>query len=261
MIGLQLGRWLRRACSLAICLSFWQMASTLKLDFGVVTFSNVPLPADVASAGLEFFHSPRLFSHVVSSLERVFAGYGVAAVAGVTLGLLIGRLRFAGDFLQAPLELLRPIPAVAWIPLAVLMFPSSELSMIFITFTGALFPILINTVHGVENIDPRLIASARSLGSTRSAMLLEVIIPGAAPSIVTGLVIGMGTSWFCLVTAEMISGQYGIGYYTWESYTLQNYPEIIVGMIVIGLLGMASSAALKAVGAALLPWHSKEAKS
>ncbi|MET2832872.1 ABC transporter permease [Mesorhizobium shangrilense] len=261
MTGSQIGRWLRRAVSLAVCLFVWQMASTLKLDFGILTFANVPSPGDVTSAALEFFRSPRLFADVFSSLGRVFAGYGAAAVVGVSLGLMIGRLRFARDFLLTPLELLRPIPAVAWIPLAVLMFPSSELSMIFITFTGALFPILINTVHGVETVDPRLIASARSLGSTRSAMLLEVIIPGAAPSIVTGLVIGMGTSWFCLITAEMISGQFGIGYYTWESYTLQNYPEIIVGMIVIGLLGTASSALLKTAGAALLPWHSKKGRS
>ncbi|RWN51493.1 ABC transporter permease [Mesorhizobium sp.] len=258
MTGSQIGRWLRRAGSLAICLFVWQMASTLKVDFGVLTFANVPSPGDVVTAAFEFIRSPRLFAHVSSSLGRVFAGYAIAAVVGVSFGLVIGRLRIVGDFLQTPLELLRPIPAVAWIPLAVLMFPSSELSMIFITFTGALFPILINTVHGVESVDPRLIASARSLGSTRSAMLLEVIIPGAAPNIVTGLVIGMGSSWFCLVTAEMISGQFGIGYYTWESYTLQNYPEIIVGMIVIGLLGMASSALLKAAGVALLPWNSKE---
>lgn len=258
MTGSQIGRWLRRAGSLAICLSAWQMAATLKVDFGILTFANVPSAGDVVTAAFEFIRSPRLFAHLSSSLGRVVAGYAIAAVVGVSLGLVIGRLRIVGDFLQTPLELLRPIPAVAWIPLAVLMFPSSELSMIFITFTGALFPILINTVHGVESVDPRLIASARSLGSTRSAMLLEVIIPGAAPNIVTGLVIGMGTSWFCLVTAEMISGQFGIGYYTWESYTLQNYPEIIVGMIVIGLLGMASSTLLKAAGVALLPWNSKE---
>lgn len=125
---------------------------------------------------------------------------------------------------------------------------------------GALFPILLNTVHGVESVDPRLIASARSLGSTRTAMLLEVIVPGAAPNIVTGLAIGMGTAWFCLITAEMISGQFGIGYYTWESYTLQNYPEIIVGMILIGLFGMGSSALLRAAGAALLPWYTKDSK-
>ncbi|RVC83958.1 ABC transporter permease [Mesorhizobium sp. M4A.F.Ca.ET.022.05.2.1] len=260
MTRFHLGRWLRRAGSLAICLILWQTASSLRLNLGIVTFENVPLPVDVVSAALDFLRSPKFFAHVSSSLERVLAGFGIAAVIGIGLGLVIGRSRWLGDFLQAPLELLRPIPAVAWIPLAVLMFSSSELSMIFITFTGALFPILLNTVHGVESVDPRLIASARSLGSTRTAMLLEVIIPGAAPNIVTGLVIGMGTSWFCLVTAEMISGQFGIGYYTWESYTLQNYPEIIVGMILIGLFGMGSSALLRAAGAALLPWHTKDSK-
>lgn len=254
------GRWFRRIVSIAICLLLWQMASAFKVNLGIVTFENVPSPLDVLSAGLDFLRSPKLFANVSSSLERVLAGYGAAAVVGIALGLIIGRSRRLGDFLQTPLELLRPIPAVAWIPLAVLMFPSSELSMIFITFTGALFPILLNTVHGVESVDPRLIASARSLGCTRRAMLLEVIIPGAAPNIVTGLVIGMGTSWFCLVTAEMISGQFGIGYYTWESYTLQNYPEIIVGMIVIGLLGMGSSALLRLAGNALIPWDNKEAK-
>jgi NitT/TauT family transport system permease protein len=154
-----------------------------------------------------------------------------------------------------PLEILRPIPAVAWIPLAILMFPSAEISMIFITYTGALFPILLNTIHGVEGIDRRLVSSARSLGAGRGAILWEVILPGALPSIVTGLAIGMGTSWFCLVTAEMISGQFGIGYYTWESYTLQNYADIVVGMLVIGALGMASSILVRKIGAWLTPWH------
>jgi NitT/TauT family transport system permease protein len=127
--------------------------------------------------------------------------------------------------------------------------------MIYITFIGALFPILLNTIHGVESVDPRLVASAKSLGGTPGAILREVVLPGAAPSIVTGLAIGMGTSWFCLVTAEMISGQFGIGYYTWEAYTIQNYADIIVGMILIGLLGMGSSALLRWIGARLTPWH------
>ena len=133
--------------------------------------------------------------------------------------------------------------------------------MIFITFTGALFPILLNTVHGVEQIDPRLIASARSLGGGSWAIFLEVVLPGAAPSIVTGLSIGMGTAWFCLVTAEMISGQFGIGYYTWASYTVQNYADIVVGMLVIGALGMGSSMLVKRGGQALMPWHQQEDKT
>ena len=132
--------------------------------------------------------------------------------------------------------------------------------MIFITFTGALFPILLNTIHGVEAVDARLIASARSLGSGRRALFTEVILPAAAPSIFTGLTIGMGTAWFCLVTAEMIAGQFGIGYYTWASYTIQNYAEIVVGMLLIGLLGMGSSVLVKKLGHALMPWHASETK-
>ncbi|WP_454255071.1 ABC transporter permease [Pseudomonas sp. Marseille-Q8238] len=248
-------RWPLRLASLAACLLFWQVASTQRLDLGLVTFTYVPTPASVLDAAWQLLHSSKLLQHLSSSLSRVFAGYLAAAVVGVLLGLAIGRSKWAEDSLLPPLEVLRPIPAVAWIPLAILMFPSSELSMIFITFTGALFPILLNTVHGVESVDPRLVASARSLGAGRLAILREVVLPGAAPSIVTGLAIGMGTSWFCLVTAEMISGQFGIGYYTWESYTIQNYPDIIVGMLLIGVLGMGSSGLVKRLGGLLTPWY------
>lgn len=248
-------RWPLRLASLLACLLFWQVAASHKLNFGLFTFTYVPTPGAVLDAAWQLLASNALLAHLGSSLSRVFAGYLAAAVLGGVLGLLIGRSKWAEDTLLPPLEVLRPIPAVAWIPLAILMFPSSELSMVFITFTGALFPILLNTVHGVEAVDPRLVASARSLGAGRWAILREVVLPGALPSIVTGLAIGMGTSWFCLVTAEMISGQFGIGYYTWESYTLQNYPDIIVGMLLIGLLGMGSSALVKRLGALATPWY------
>jgi NitT/TauT family transport system permease protein len=248
-------RWPLRIASLLACLLFWQVAASAKLDLLLFTFTYVPTPSAVLDAAWQLLTSNTLLAHLGSSLSRVFAGYAVAAVLGVALGLSIGRWKWAEDTLLPPLEVLRPIPAVAWIPLAILMFPSSELSMVFITFTGALFPILLNTVHGVEAIDPRLIASARSLGAGRWALLREVVLPGALPSIVTGLAIGMGTSWFCLVTAEMIAGQFGIGYYTWESYTLQNYPDIIVGMLLIGVLGMGSSALVKRLGALATPWY------
>lgn len=244
-----------RLASVTACLALWHVLASRHADLGLITFANVPAPQEVLAATLDLLRSPKLWAHVSSSLYRVFAGFLAAAVIGVGLGLAIGRSRWAEDTLLPPLELLRPIPAVAWIPLAILMFPSSELSMVFITFTGALFPILLNTIHGVEGVDQRLIASARSLGGTRRAIFTDVVIPAAAPSIVTGLAIGMGTCWFCLVTAEMISGQFGIGYYTWESYTLQNYANIVVGMLVIGLFGMGSSALIKAGGRLLMPWQ------
>ncbi|CAN7149837.1 ABC transporter permease [Pseudomonas sp. LjRoot71] len=248
-------RWPLRLASLAACLLFWHVAATQRLNLGLITFTYVPTPSAVLDAAVALIESSKLATHLSSSLGRVFVGYLLAVIAGVLLGLAIGRSKWAEDSLLPPLEVLRPIPAVAWIPLAILMFPSSEASMIFITFTGALFPILLNTIHGVEGVDPRLIASARSLGAGRLAILREVIVPGAAPSIVTGLAIGMGTSWFCLVTAEMISGQWGIGYYTWESYTIQNYADIVVGMLLIGVLGMGSSALVKQLGAWATPWY------
>jgi len=189
-----------------------------------------------------------------SGVKRIFAGFGLAALLAVSLGLFVGRSRLIADIFMSPLEVLRPIPAVAWIPLAILMFVSPEGSMIFITFIGAFFPILLSTIHGVARIDRRLIFAAMTLGASPVAVFLEVILPGALPAIVTGLSIGMGTSWFSLVTAEMISGQYGIGYYIWEAYTLQNYPDIVLGMISIGLLGMLSSILVRKLGDILMPW-------
>lgn len=255
-----LRRWLLRGGSVLVCLGLWQWASSQRVDLHVITFQNVPSPLDVLQAAGKLLESPKLSAHLGASLFRVLVGFIAAAFVGIALGLVIGRSRRLGDILLPPLEMLRPIPAVAWIPLAILMFPSSEASMIYITFIGALFPILLNTIHGVDGVDRRLIASARSLGSHRRAMFGEVILPAAAPSIVTGLSIGMGTAWFCLVTAEMISGQYGIGYYTWESYTVQNYPDIIVGMFIIGVLGMGSSALIRYAGNALMPWYHLQRK-
>jgi NitT/TauT family transport system permease protein len=251
-------RWILRAASIAVCLLAWQTASVFHADFGIVTFANVPPPTEVIAAAIQFAQSSKALSHLTSSLRRVAVGFSIAAVFGIALGLAIGRSRRIGDILLPPLELLRPIPAVAWIPLAVLMFPSSEGSMIYITFIGAFFPILLSTIHGVEHVDPRLVASARSLGGTRTAILCEVVLPGAAPAIVTGLAIGMGTSWFCLVTAEMVSGQFGIGYYTWESYVIQRYPDIVVGMVLMGVLGMGSSFLLREVGRIFTPWHNED---
>jgi NitT/TauT family transport system permease protein len=253
-------RFAMRVASIVLCILLWQWASSARINLGLVTFQNVPSPIDVAQAASELIRSPKLIQHLTASITRVFYGFGLAGVIGVLLGLLIGRSRKLEDFLLPPLEVLRPIPAVAWIPLAILMFPSSEASMIFITFIGALFPILLNTIHGVENVDARLVASASSLGSGRFAIFTEVIVPAAAPNIVTGLSIGMGTAWFCLVTAEMISGQFGIGYFTWMSYTIQDYPQIIVGMLFIGIIGMGSSALIRKLGQVLMPWHVPQRK-
>lgn len=259
-----LGRKLRSvgvgALSIVIWLTLWQLASTYKWSF-LFRFENIPAPTEVAAAFGELYRAPKFAAHVGNSLRRIFIGFSLAATLAVVLGLLIGRFRLAAQSLFPPLEILRPIPAVAWIPLAILLFASAEQSMVFITFIGAFFPILLNTIHGVEGVDRRLVYASLTLGAGPLDVFLEVILPGALPSIVTGLSIGMGTSWFSLVTAEMISGQFGIGYYTWEAYTLQQYPKIVLGMVTIGLLGMGSSLLIKWLGRRFMPWFKPDASA
>lgn len=245
------------AASILVWLAAWELASRYELEL-FFRFENIPAPSEVVLAFAELVQTPKFAAHVGNSVTRIFVGFGIAAALAVTCGLLIGRFRLAAQSLLPPLEVIRPIPAVAWIPIAILLFASAEQSMVFITFIGAFFPILLSTVHGVEALDKRLVFASLSLGARPLDVFREVILPGAMPSIVTGLSIGMGTSWFSLVTAEMISGQYGIGYYTWEAYTLQKYPSIVLGMIAIGVLGMGSSALLKALGRRLMPWFEPE---
>ena len=162
------------------------------------------------------------------------------------------------DIFMPYIEILRPIPAVAWIPLAILMLPTEESSIIYITFLGALFPIVLNTVHGVEQTPETLVRAARSLGASNRAIMWHVILPGALPSIMAGLAIGMGVSWFSLLAGEIISGQYGIGYFTWNSYTLVEYPKIIIGMLTIGGLGTLSTWLVKQASKPALRWQEHE---
>jgi NitT/TauT family transport system permease protein len=250
-------RIITRLLALAAFIALWELASTNKIHF-LINFAHVPAPSVVAVSTTEFAQAPKSLRHIANSARRVAIGFGLALLTAVPLGLLIGRSRLIEDVIMTPLEVLRPIPGVAWIPLAILMFPTAEQSMIFICFLGAIFPILLSTIHGVENLDRRLIYAAQSLGAGTWPIFREVVLPGAMPSIVTGLTIGMGTCWFLVVTAEMISGQFGIGYFTWESYTMQKYPDIIVGMLVIGVLGMASSALIRFLGRRLTPWQQNQ---
>ena len=243
-----------RVFALIAFIALWETASHNKARL-IINFANVPAPTAVAEAAIAFVQSPKAFSHILNSTRRVLVGFVVAASLAIPLGIGIGQSRWMADIVLTPLEILRPIPGVAWIPLAILMFPTSEQSMIFICLLGAFFPILLSTIHGVENLDNKLVYAAKTMGAGRRHIFCEVVFPGALPSIVTGLTIGMGTCWFLVVTAELVAGQYGIGYFTWESFTLQNYPDIVVGMLIIGVLGMVSSALVKYLGNLLMPWH------
>jgi sulfonate transport system permease protein len=250
------GGWWRpalRVLSVGLLFAAWHVAATWDLDF-YVRFQNIPGPEQVLEEAVALFSSSSFYVHILASLERIWLGFAIATALGVGLGLLIGWFRFAEDILFPPIELLRPIPAVAWVPLSIMLWPTERSSIVFITSLGAFFPIVLNTIHGVEGIDRQLVRAATSLGAGRAAIFREVVIPGALPSILTGLSVGMGVSWLCLISAEMISGQFGVGYFTWVAYGIVKYSQIVVGMLVIGVLGMLSSAFIRLIGVRCMPW-------
>ncbi|MGB3247213.1 MAG: ABC transporter permease [Sulfitobacter sp.] len=242
--------------SLGVGVVLWHIATAINLDF-YINFSNVPSPWKVLTAFIAHIQTEIFWTHIGVSMRRILFSYSIAVVLGIAIGLMMGRSRIARAFVMPYIEVIRPIPAVAWIPLAILMWPTEESSIIYITFLGALFPIVLNTLHGVEQTPEVLVRAVQSLGASRIDVFRHVVIPSALPSIAAGLAIGMGVSWFSLLAGEIISGQYGIGYFTWNAYSLINYQDIVVGMLVIGGLGTASTAAVKLATAPMLKWQKR----
>ena len=242
--------------SLSIGVVLWYIATDINLDL-YINFSNVPDPIKVFTAFIAHIQTEIFWTHIGVSMRRILISYSFAVVLGIGMGLVMGRSRIARAFIMPYIEVIRPIPAVAWIPLAILMWPTEESSIIYITFLGALFPIVLNTLHGVEQTPEVLVRTVQSLGARKIDVFRHVVIPAALPSIAAGLAIGMGVSWFSLLAGEIISGQYGIGYFTWNAYSLINYQDIVVGMLVIGGLGTASTAAVKLATAPMLSWQKR----
>ncbi|MFT5691179.1 MAG: NitT/TauT family transport system permease protein [Oceanicoccus sp.] len=239
--------------SLSVGVFLWHLAT--RYNFNVfINFENVPSPLKVSAAFITHLGDSEFYTHIFVSIRRILIAYTLAAVLGITIGALIGRSRIARAAVLPYIEVIRPIPAVAWIPLAILMWPTEESSIVYITFLGALFPIILNTVHGVEQTPDVLVRAALSLGASKLEVFWHVVLPAALPSIAAGLAIGMGISWFSLLAGEIISGQYGIGYFTWDAYSLINYPDIVVGMLVIGGLGTLSTYLIKVMMRPALRW-------
>lgn len=249
----KIAQYVMGVISIATVLLAWHFATKFQLDF-YVRFGNIPTPGNVFDKVLEVNRSTKFIMNVGISVRRVLLGFAIAAGIGISLGILIGRYRIFRSLTMPALEIFRPIPAIAWVPMAIMLWPSNEVSIVFITFLGAFFPILINTIHGVEEIDEVLLRAARSLGTKEIDLITYVVIPGALPHIFTGLSIGMGVAWVSLIAAEMISGQFGIGYFTWEAYSLISYSEIALGMITIGILGLLCSKAIQVASKLAMPW-------
>ncbi len=227
-------------------------------------FKRMPNPVDVIvewlspdpAYGISIFTAD-YYVHILYSTYRATVAFLVAVVLGVPLGILMGWKRSVREYSDALFTLLRPIPPLAWVPLAILIFPGTEPAVIFVVFLVAFYATTLNTWVGVRSIDVAYFRAAACLGARPSDVLRDVILPGALPSIFTGLQIAMGAAWFSLVAGEMIAARYGLGYVIWEAYNLIQYPTIVIGMVTLGFVGYASSALIRVVGDRLMRWHEK----
>jgi ABC-type nitrate/sulfonate/bicarbonate transport system permease component len=213
----------------------------------------LPPPSEVLKAGWELLISGELLKHLGASLRREMIAFGFALVA-IPLGIAMGWWRSLHDMVDPVVELLRPIPPIAWIPLSILWFGVGDLQNQFIIFLGIFFPILINTIIGVKNIEPNLIRAARCLGASEWCMLRRVVMPAVLPQLMTGIRVGFGVGWMALVAAELVGATSGLGFLINDARSLLRTDVIILGMLVIGMAGFAIDLLIRRISKRMLPW-------
>ncbi len=222
----------------------------------------IPLPKDVGLMLIDFAFggvyddafSQTLFLHLWKSITRVYGGFLAAALLGIPLGLLIGRIKLIRDLLDPTLQLLRPVPVTAWLPLSMIFFGIGPNAAIFLVFLGAFYPIVFNTIFGVKAVDNRLFEAALMLGCSGSSLFRQVVLPAATPSILNGLRLGHGFAWILIVVGEMTGVPEGLGAVIMDGRMLSRTDLVIAGMVVIGITGYATDRVLVALNNRLLKW-------
>jgi NitT/TauT family transport system permease protein len=225
-------------------------------------YSLVPPPIDVARSLYDLAfggiyddaYSRTLHLHLLASLSRVYGGFAIAASLAVPLGLLIGRISIVRRLLDPTLQVLRPIPVTAWLPLSMIIFGLGPRSAFFLVCLGAFYPILINTIFGVRSVDPRLFEAASMLGCQGTAQFYRVVLPASLPAIFTGLRLGLGFAWVVIVVGEMTGLPTGLGAIIMEARQLSRTEIVICGMVVIGVAGFISDRLVLLLGKRLLRW-------
>jgi NitT/TauT family transport system permease protein len=245
--------WLLRGLSLAAALGLWQALTSNDVRLWL-RFDQLPTVTEVARALVAQLGTAVYYADLGASLGRIVLGFALAALLGVSVGVLVGRSRTGAHVVQPLLEVLRPIPAIALVPIAILLFPTNEQGIVFITFVAAFFPIVVSTRHAVRALPTIWEEAVLTLGGSRARVLRSVVLPGILPGVFGGLSVGAGVAWICVISAEMISGEYGVGYRTWQAYTIVDYPGVVVGMLTIGVLGWVTSAGVELLGRRATRW-------
>jgi NitT/TauT family transport system permease protein len=264
----EISRWLQSPkpylmlAGYAALLGFWYLTVDF---FKLPRFSEMPGLTSVLHEWLSpnptygvSVYTPAYYVHILVSVRRIALAFFFATALGVPVGLLLGWSKSFKDYVFPIFEMLRPIPVLAWVPLAIIMLPGSEWPVLYLTFLASFFATALNTMLGVASIDKSYVLAAKCLGASRWQVFWHVVIPGALPFIFTGLQISIGVAWFSLVAAEMVSGQFGLGYLINTSYTTVQYPTIIIAMITLGIVGYLTSAGVRLAGHWLMGWRADQ---
>jgi len=224
-------------------------------DLGWIAPIFLPSPGDVLHAGVITLMRGDLVIDVLVSARRVFLGFAIAALVAVPLGIVMGVWRPAKAIMDPFVSLLRPLPSITWIPLSILWLGIGELQKLAIVFMGSWIYILLYTVESTRRVDPLLLRAARNLGASDIAVMREVILPRAMPSIINGLKVTLAISWSCVLTAEMIAAQNGLGALIWQAKDWGNLPLVLVGMLCISLTVLLADWLALRLERVLLPWE------
>lgn len=249
--GLQFIKRFRGMGLLIVLLVLWQITSVYILDKRTAVL--LPSPTSVAYAFYDLVVSGELFIHMRDSLRRELIAF-VWALTAIPLGIAMGWSQSVNDQLDPLIEVLRPVPPLAWIPLSILWFGIGDVQNQFIIFLGMFFPILLNTVSGVKNIEPNLVRAARCLGAGEGRVLKRVVLRAALPQIITGIRVGLGVGWMALVAAELVGANSGLGFLINDARTLLRTDIVVVGMITIGVVGLIIDRTIRYLGKRAMPW-------
>ncbi len=258
--GLVRNPWSRRLISLAGVLVFWQLTVWVNDAVRFMNPALLPKPAGVIQAASEEIAEGFLHQDILYSLYRVITGFMLGASIATLLGCLAGSVRTVEEFLDPVLELLRPIPPLAWLPLFIFWFGIGEPSKVYFTAFVTFFPVYVNTIEGVKYVDPVLRRAAASLGATRTQMFRLVTLQGALPQIITGLRLGFGMAFLALVATELIASNAGLGYRIMEARNYFKVDWMVFGALMIGLIGFTLGSLIRAGEARLLRWRPREEK-
>jgi ABC-type nitrate/sulfonate/bicarbonate transport system permease component len=247
-------RILRRLSHLGLLLAVllaWWIVSMYVLTAS--TRALLPPPQDVVVAAWELIRSGELWRHFRDSIKREFVAFLWASIA-IPIGIAMAWWKAVEEQVDPLIEVLRPVPPLAWIPLSILWFGIDDTQNEFIIFLGCFFPILVNTIAGVKGVEPNLVRAARCLGASEASILWRVVLRAALPQIITGIRVGLGVGWMALVAAELVGANSGLGFLINDARTVLRTDFVIVGMATIGIVGLAIDRAIRFAGTKLLPW-------